>query len=437
MTGVTAPPPTSDPVRQPRQSALFDALRYPLRTPALVTNLLYCAGRVVASLLPVFGPLLHALLTLGVYKYAFECLVTSAQGRTQPPEVIAGDDLGTHRRHLLLQALWLLVLVVATHFVERDTALLLIAAVALALPGALLALCVAQNLIAALNPISWWNVASRLGATYFALAFASFGVLLLQASARDLLQDVEPRLLAIVAFHALSQHLVIALFRALGSTLHLHAAALQYDAGNEVRPPIERDRVQAARAQSRADALALTEPSARADAIGALLSDGADHDLHREYRRALRGLGRRDALQSHASTHVCELLTLGQTRAALALSNEALDDSSDFTLPDAAAIQALMDTGERAGLLRQVALVAANYTEAFPKRFDGLPLALRAAILYADRLADPARARQLLERGSALAGEGAERDEFLRLRQRLDAGLPLHGTAFVAPVVHD
>lgn len=430
---MTTPTPASQPLTG--VDALLDALRYPFRTAALATNLVYCLGRVVASILPLFGPLLHALLTLGIYKYAFECLATSAQGRAQPPDVIGNQqDTGTHRRHLLLQLLWLLVLVIATHVVERDTALVMIAAVALALPGALLALSVAQNLIAALNPLSWWTVATRLGPTYLLLALASFAVLMLQASARDLLEHAEPRLLAVVAFHALSQHLVIALFRGLGNALHAHAAALQYDtSGAVVLPPIERDRELAAQSRERREALALIDPAARAEAIAARLRDGADHDLHREYRLALRELGRRDALLTHARTHVCELLALGQTRAALALASEALDDSANFTLPDAASVQGLFDAGERAGLLRQIAAIAANYREVFPKRYDGLPLALRAAALYADRLNDPARAKTLLEQGAALAAGGAEAGEFLRLRQRLDASLPLRDAAFIDP----
>ena len=48
--------------------ALIDALHYPLRAPAWILNALYVAGRILASSLPLFGPFLHALLTLGVYK---------------------------------------------------------------------------------------------------------------------------------------------------------------------------------------------------------------------------------------------------------------------------------------------------------------------------------------------------------------------------------
>lgn len=430
---MTTPTRPSRPLRG--IDALLDALRYPLQTAALVTNVVYIIGRVIASMLPVLGPLLHAVLTLGIYKYAFECLATSAQGRAQPPDVVGNlQDIGTHRRHLLLQLLWLLLLVVATQVVGRDIGLLMIAAVALALPGALLALTAAQNLTAALNPLSWWTVATRLGPTYLLLALATFAVLMLQASARDLLEHAQPRLLAVVAFHALSQHLVIALFRGLGNALHANATALQYDISDaDILPPIERDRERAAQSRERSEALAQPDPAERVKAIAVRLRDGADHDLHREYRRALRELGRHDALLAHARTHVCELLVLGQKRAALALASEALEDNADFTLPEAASVQSLLDAGERAGLLRQIAAIASNYTEAFPKRYDGLPLALRAASLYADRLNDPSRARTLLEKGAALAADGAEAGEFLRLRQRLEAGMPLREAAFVDP----
>jgi hypothetical protein len=127
---------------------------------------------------------------------------------------------------------------------------------------------------------------------------------------------------------------------------------------------------------------------------------------------------------------VCELVGLKQDRAALALANEALQDDPGFTLPDATVLAALMNAGQRAGLLRQMATLGANYGLAFPRRYDGLAPGLVAATLWADRLSEPQHAREILTRGAALADGGTEAAEVQRLQNRLDAGLPLGDVAF-------
>lgn len=406
-------------------AALIDALLYPLRAPAWVFCAVYLFGRIVAFLLPIYGALLQLVLTLGLYKYAFECLVSSARGRNTPPEVLASADGDTHRRHLLLQLWWLIVLVLITHFLELRAATLVVGALAVALPGALIALCVAQNLIAALNPVSWWTVAARLGSTYAFLGAATFGVLMLQVSGRLWLQGTQWPLLSLILYYALSQHLILSLFRAIGNALNAHASALQFDIEDEKLPVIQRDRELASQAQARREAREVTDPATRADALAAQLHDANDHALHQEYRDVLRQLGRRDDLLAHARRHVCELVALQQFRAALALANEALDDDPHFTLPEAEPLAALVGSGERAGLVRQMASLAANYSAAYPRRFDSLPLTLRAATLYADGLGERETARALLDRAAALATTGPEAAEIQRLQQRLAAGLPL------------
>jgi hypothetical protein len=406
--------------------ALIDAFAYPLRGGAVATQAAYLGARLLAAFLP-FAPVVQFLLTLGYYKYAFECLGASAQGRREPPEVLATHDEGTHRRHLLIQLLWMFALAIATHLLPFERALVLLLALALALPGALIALSVAQNLVAALDPRSWWIVATRLGPGYLILAGASFGLFTLQVLGREWLQPPASGLLAWLALQALVQYLLLALFRAFGTALHAHARALEFDPDDTRMPVIERDREQAALAREQAAALELADPAARAAALAGLLRDAKDESLHRAYRTALRASGQREALVRHAGTHACELVALGHMRTALALTNEALQDDPVFTLPDAGALAALVAAGERMGMARQTTALAANYVRRHPRRYDGLELGLGAAIACADRLGEADRARTLLMQAAELAGDGPEADRIQRLRQRLDAGIPLGG----------
>ena len=94
--------------------------------------------------------------------------------------------------------------------------------------------------------------------------------------------------------------------------------------------------------------------------------------------------------------HASELIELEQTRAALVLVQEGLQDDADFCLPDARQLNRLLDALERQAQWRTVASLAINYRKAFPKRIDGLAMTERAAGLLAERLQDKPAAIALL-----------------------------------------
>jgi hypothetical protein len=421
--------PASPPRPRRRSNALIDALHYPARAPAWICNAVFVFGHVIAASLPISGWPVHALLMLAFYRYAFDAMAASAEGRDDPPEIINSAEAPIHRRHLLLQLAWLALLAAAPFFLDKSVARLLLIGLAVVVPGALIALLVAQNLVAALDPRSWWIVANRIGPGYVALALVAMAVLAYPLAASHLPESAGWRLAAVAVFHGLGQHLLLAWFRAMGLGVRANARALGYAPDVDARPALQRDREQAARSIEHRAALALVEPGARADALGRLLEQGGDERLHQEYRRCLRQCGRHDALRRHAATHACELVALGQVRPALALVFEALQDDPYFTLPDAIAIATLIEAGERTGMLRPVVALAANYHRAWPKRYDGLPLLRRAAILLADRLADPERAAALLAQGLAMAGNHADAADFTSLQKRLAIGATLGAPA--------
>jgi hypothetical protein len=397
----------------PAPPAWRDALHYPLSEAALATNLVLVGFRLLASVLPVWGLPLHALTWFWLYKYGLEALAASAEGRDDAPEGWSHVDRGLHRSHYWLQALLLVALLASTRLAAPPQQYWLLAGLALVLPGAVLVLAMSQNLAAALNPFHWLRVALGIGPAYAGLAAGAALVLAIQAYGGPWLETAPGGLLSIALFYLLAHHLALSLFRLMGLAWRNRASAFE----QEGEPGPERRAHAHSRHQGllRSEALsapAAASPSGRAAQLAPLLLRGAPDDLHREYRQCLRASGDIAALVEHARVRSCELVALGNERAAIALAHEALGDDPDFHLPDAGSTSTLMQQAETLGLLRLAAQLGANYRRAWPRRYDGLPLALAAARIHTECLQEPEQALRLLRAAWPLTEAGVDRETF-------------------------
>jgi hypothetical protein len=412
--------------RQSDAEALVDALRFPFATDALLTNLVLTLSQLAAGFVPLVGLVLQLVIWMSAYRYALEVMTASGQGRREPPQGSMLTDPRSHHSHLWLQALVVIGLVLAANLLGAQAAVLLLAGVALVLPAALLALASAQNMLAAINPAAWIAVLRIVGPGYVLLALGVGLTLLLQLAGGRLFDALSPALLGDLLYYFCVHAALFAAFRIIGTRLHAHADALGLEQASVARPVLARDRELQSVARETRDAEAIEDPAARAAALAPVIRrGGAEEALHREYRRCLRGAGNLAGLRQHAEVRICELLVLGQPKDALALTAEALGDHPDLALPDGDSTQLLLRAAEAGGQLRQAIGLIENYRRQFPRRLDGMPLALRAAVLLADRLGDPTAAEALL---SELAKQPAAADhtaEAERLLRRLHSGIAL------------
>lgn len=420
-------PNLPDPGKNPAQ-ALADALRYPLGISALATNATLLLGHLLALIVPVLGPPMHLLVLLGLYKYALEVLSSTAEGGIEAPDGWSAVDPGVQVHHYWLQLLVLGLLQTATFIAPEHWRTPLLVIIAGLLPGMVLALAIAQNLATALNPLAWLKIGARLGgATYALLAIAAWPVLWLQVHGGELVTDSGLRIVAVPAFYVLSQFLVIAQFRLMGLAAHAHADDFGFQHRESTRPELARDKQLRHQSDAISQALQIADPAERAAQLRPQLVLGADEALHREYRRCLREINDRTGLHEHAQRRVCELLNLDQPRLAVALANEALADEPGFCTADALHCDRLATAAERMTLIRQAARLLANYRSAYPKRYDGLPLAMRSARLYADHLNEPDVAMRLLRNAQPLTESGQQSADFARAIERLQQGQPIAG----------
>ena len=396
MNAVSAAPPPARRKRLPPASpaALLDSLSYPFAGPAIAAILTITAMRLFGYIVPLVGVIIEFVSWAAIIKYALEVLHASGLGKSSAPEVLSHVDAGVHTRHVLAQILVLLAIIVAIILFPRFVHLVILAA-ALVLPGLVLSLTVAQNLLAAFNPLNWGLVVSRLGLGYLFLALGWCGLLYYQLLAFDLFEAL-PRLLGLSFFYLIKHYLLIVLFRWQGLFLAHHADELGFDQSPAEKPVLQRQREQTAVATEVREAHELGDPRQRADRLREAIRRGAGIEVNQAYRQALRECGDLPALLEHARVHASELIELEQTRAALVLVQEGLQDDADFCLPDARQLNRLLDALERQAQWRTVASLAINYRKAFPKRIDGLAMTERAAGLLAERLQDKPAAIALL-----------------------------------------
>ncbi len=416
--------------RQSDAHAVGDALRYPWASDALITNVALTLSQIVVGYLPLIGIFLQLVVWASAYRYALEVMTASGQGRRDPPQGALLTDASSARSHLWLHALVVIGLVAAANLLGPVSAMLLLVGAALVLPGALLALAAAQNLLAAFNPAAWIAVLRIVGPAYFLLSLGIGLTLLLQLSGERLFGALRPEVLGDLLYFFAVHAALFASFRLIGTRLHQHAVALGLEQASVARPVLTRDRELQAVAREASAAAGIEDPAAKAAALDPLIRrGGASEELHREYRRCLRASRNAQGLRQHAEVRVCELLVLRQPKPALALAAEAYADDPTFALPDAPSTAALLDAADASAQLRAASAIARNYRNRFPKRYDGLALALRTATLLADRLGEAASAEALLQASVQLAGNGPEAAEFERLLRRLRSGLPLSDTA--------
>ncbi|GIX35561.1 MAG: hypothetical protein KatS3mg126_1340 [Lysobacteraceae bacterium] len=405
-----------------RAGSLGEALLYPLRPPALAAHFGYAALHGLASLLPLFLPLVaHAALWLGWYRYATECLATSAQGRTLPPEVLAEFGNDTHLRHSWIHLL-LLTAVGAIRLVAPDQAVAVALLAAWLMPGLVITLSINQSLGSALNPLNWAIVALRLGVLrYLLLGLGWLLVLLLVFGGADALlaQLPLPRLLASLVSILSIQYLILLVFHVTGRLLHRHGHRLGHAPSQPRRPLLARQREETALGRQVAQARALADPAERARALREAVQRGADEAVQREYRDALRAAGDLAALDAHAAVRTSELVVRGDLARATPLAIEALADNPAFTLPEAEQLEPLLDHLCRRAQWRTAAALADNYVRRHPKREDAARLARHAAHLLAERLEDTERAIELLDLVLASARHPERLGALAELRERL------------------
>lgn len=393
---------------------------YPFRGAAL-SSLVALTLASLLGLVPVIGWVISILVWIGAYKYAFEVLRATADGRMEAPEVVLGVDDGTVVRLIAMQIVFIAAVVAALILGGPIIGLAVLAFIAFVQPGCVMSLAIDGSLRRALNPSTPLELVGRIGWPYLAV----FGLLfVIQASALTAsvwLATWMPPVLADLTVTAVAFWGLFAAFHLMGYLVYQYHEVLGYQPAQSGLP---------GRYSPDADLLAEAGDHVRAGQLDTALdllrgetrSRAVSLDVHDLYHRLLRQKGDAAALADHAGEYLNLLMLERQERRALGLLRTSLDADPDFVPAQLEHAGQLVERARLGGQGTLAADLLCAMLRRHPRHDDAPRWGLDAALLLAERNRDD-DARRLLE-------QARERCDETALGEKIDAALK----ALQAPV---
>jgi hypothetical protein len=392
---------------------------YPLRHGALMALVVLTLASTLLYVLP-FGFFFRLVLSAATYAYAVTILRSTANGNFEAPDANLGEGSGYGQ--IALQVAFFVMMIVGFLALGLWGGLAVAIVLALGMPGATISLAIEGNFWHALNPGTWFAIATRLGWPYLSVALLGGVIIISQVNAQMLLEYLLPDFLALVGGFFISTYAVFMTFHLMGYLIYQYHEELGY----EIDAPLARRDPNADPDQELLDeaaALVVDGNAAGAEAlIGARLrARGGTPAVHAQYRKLLRLRGDEDALLAHGREFLAVLMAQGKDKLALDLVRECLAIDEEFVVPQSEHVAALARRAAETAQPR----VAIELLEGFVQRHfahpDAAGHALAAAKLRVDKFGEEARARALLRAMRQHTGNHPGIDEYLAFLDKLAA----------------
>jgi hypothetical protein len=412
---------TTPPAPPPFWHRLRQITLYPMRGGALAALI----GLTLASLLgyvPMIGPLLTLVVWLGAYKFSFEILRSTADGRMEAPEIVQSVDNGVVWRFIWLQVVCIGVVIFGTLFGGVIIGLALLVLIVLMQPGAIMSLAIDGDFGRAIDPSTTFAIIGRVGGAYFAVFGLLFVIQASAATAGEWLEGWMPPVLGALALNLFSFWGLFAAFHLMGYLVYQYHDALGYEpeSHRHARPKLaDRDGTlleqaeQLVRDGRNPAAIELLGAEVRSRAVG--------FDVHELYRRLLRSSGDRSAADDHARLYLNLLVMEKQDRRALGLLREALDANPDFVPMQLEHAEQLVERARASGQAQLALDLGLALLRKHPRNDAAARWALAAALLMVDRFGRDAEARALLEHALAQCNDATLRDKLQSALKPLQA----------------
>lgn len=370
--------------------------RYPAQMAALLTIILFGLANLLIYL--PLGSILVLLATVGMYRYAFECLRTSADGRLEPPEFALSDDSGLGWKQIGLMIILLVVVALVRIKLGPKAGTLALVLAGLALPGATITLAMEESLLAALNPVRWVSIVTRIGWPYLAVAGLCLVIFASQRYAAAMAAQVLPTFVALVAVGIIANYALVVVFHLMGYLVYQYHDELGYvpdepmPAGPLTPPDPDQGILDEAadlvRGGSPEDATRLLR--------GHLNGRGGSHAVHTQYRKLMHLTDDKEGLLRHGRAYLPMLLAQNKDREALELLKDCHGLDAGFAPTEAADVGRLARLAAQRGDAHLALELLSGFHQRFPKSPDVVGNYLLAATLLHERLNKDEQARQLL-----------------------------------------
>lgn len=393
---------------------------YPAKGGALATVFVLSLCQIF-TLLPM-GWIIRLLLWVAIYKYAFECLRASANGRLEPPDVSYTVDDSLGWAQIWLQVAFVVFNVLGFLLLGPVLGTVIAIVLAVALPAAVMALAMDENLGHALNPATWIAVMSRFGAPYFAVAALYFVFNISQAQAQALVLPFLPPVVSNVVLAFITFYVIVATFHLMGYLIYQYHDEVGY-VPEPVQAPLRRP------AQADPDQATLDEAAelvrdgevdaARTHIAEQLRSRGGTEALHTQYRKLLALGGHLDEQLRHGREWISILLGQDKDRRAVDVARECLELDPAFQPSSPDEVSRIAHKAVESGNSQVALRLLSGFHKRHPKHADIPKNYLLAAKLLTERMGKDQEARGLLDQlidhypNHPLAGEIAAYRKFL------------------------
>jgi len=357
----------------PLGQRLLAGLRYPLTGAGLAAcialglcryaNLL---ARVVPGVVGVIlGIVISVALWTATWRYAVDCMLHTADGYAEPPEVSLEDRTGSPHALLAVHAVVLLGLVLLALFAHGYLWFAL-AIAAVLLPVIDMSLAFDGSVAVALNPVTWVLTIGRFGMAYLIPVAANLVLAILVWMASRGASDL-PLLFGLPLYGFACTYLVVLDFHWMGLLIwhyrdrfgmHPEAPAMARAMHQDADEELVRE----------CEALARSDPEAAAIRLRDRLRERvAPAPVHAQFRMLLRKLHRNDLLLQHGQNWIAQLCAAGEARRALGVVHECREIDPAFLPDDPDHTADLARLAARIGMPALASHLAKGFVERWPR----------------------------------------------------------------------
>ncbi len=372
---------------------VIGGLSYPLRGAALATIVALTLSH-YAELLPGIGFIAGFLVWMATWRYAADCLLHTAHGYAQPPDVSIEIN-SSQGWSLTLLHVFSFVLCVVCAVLAPHALWVLLPLLIFILPSIDMALAFGDGVLSALNPMQWTAVIGRFGAAYFIPVGINLLLSVLMVLGSSWSSQL-PRLLSIPVSAFVATYLIILGFHLMGVMIHQRHEDFGIRAeAHDLVTLIGQDDDSILLKQ--VAALEASDP----DAAIALLVDRmqdrhAPAMFHQAYQKLLQRQGHREALLEHGHIWIASLMVEGDTRRALGVLQTCSEIDPQFMPDDPSTVGKLAESGARLGMARLALRLCKGYLAHWPRDHAAVSYGLLAVRLLNGPLDQPAEARVLM-----------------------------------------
>ncbi|WP_266159939.1 hypothetical protein [Dyella silvatica] len=402
---------------KPFVERLGSGFSYPLRGAALATCVALAVANYVFLLPGLIGLLASILVWAATWRYAADCMLHTAHGYAQPPDVsIHGND-STGRGLTIVHIAAVVLCVIFTMFFPHALMALLIV-LALALPAIDMSLAFDGNLLLALNPLNWLRIIGGFGMAYLIPVAINLllVILIVLASA---LTALLPKLLAVPMFAFVYTYLIVLSFHLMGAMIHQRHE--QFGLVPDSQVVVEATKQDAdQQLLAKVDELSASDPQQAIQLLVQRLQNrSAPATVHLAYRKLLQRQGLRDGLLVHGQIWIAALMANKEPRRALGLVQECSDIDPAFLPDDSRNAGELADLATCMGMSRLALKLCRGYLATWPRDSHAARYGLLAAQQLGERLDQPTEAIVLLDKLRTAWPEHPLRGEIDALTARL------------------